>query len=91
MKAVLVTLLLLYPAIAGADPNQYPGLPSGAAGCSLLITEAECRQHRQTLDNLCDTADRLAYLEQHAAMLREREVMCGNADRRQVLARAYYR
>lgn len=91
MKAVLVTLLLLYSAIAGADQNQSPGLPPVVVGCSLLITDAECRQHQQTLDDLCDTAARLAYLEQHAAMLREREVMCGNADKRQILARAYYR
>lgn len=62
-----------------------------AAGCSPLMTELECRQHRETLAGLHDPEARRAYLDAYMAMLREREVMCAGSGARQMLARAQYR
>ncbi|NTV94671.1 MAG: hypothetical protein HGA75_04555 [Thiobacillus sp.] len=64
---------------------------AAASGCSRLMTETECQQHKQTLASLREPEALRAYLDNYLAMLREREVMCSCAGERQVLARAQYR
>lgn len=88
MKAVFIGLLLSCSGIALAGQAR---VEDAAAACSLLMTQAECSQHRKTLAGLQEPVARLAYLEQHLAMLHERESMCGLGAQRLALARAQYR
>ncbi|MFA5083719.1 MAG: hypothetical protein WC474_14290 [Hydrogenophilaceae bacterium] len=91
MKTLLIAALLFQSGISLAGQNQVRDAAMAAASCSWLMTEAECSQHRQTLAALLEPSARLAYLEHHRALLREREVMCGCGSERLVLARAQYR
>ncbi len=85
MKAFLTFLFFVQSGLALANDAVVPD------SCGWLQTEAECQRHRQTLAELRDESARQAYLEQHLAMLREREVMCACTRERQSLARAQYR
>jgi hypothetical protein len=88
MKAALFISLFFVPGLAMARPDR---ANHQEPSCGTLMTEAECLRHRQTMQELGDPTARLAYLEQHMAMLREREVMCACTSERQVQARAQYR
>lgn len=87
MKALFITLLMFYSGVSIAGEAQ----PVNAGSCGWLLTEAECRQHQRTLTDMQEPSARLAYMERHMALLREREVMCGCVAERQVMARAQYR
>ena len=45
--------------------------------CHPLVTEAECRAHRDLLASLPDGAAKDAYLAKYIALLAERERSCG--------------
>jgi hypothetical protein len=75
VKSALLATLFLYSGISLASPA--PDEANAGASCSVLMTETECAQHRETLSGLRDPAARAAYLEQHLARLSEREIMCG--------------
>jgi hypothetical protein len=91
MKTPLLVLLLLYSAVSQAGQSESPAAAAKPVSCGWLLTEAECMEHRRTLAGLSDPEVRLAYLERHMAMLRERETLCACASERQVLSRAQYR
>ena len=93
MKTILAVALLLHAGLSLADQahQQFEGINAAQAECGWLLTEAECQRHRQVVADLNDPAALKAYLGKHMALLREREVMCGCAAERQVLARAHYR
>jgi hypothetical protein len=92
MKTILTVALLLHAGLSLADHAQGQFEANDAAqACGWLLTEAECQRHRQVVADLNDPAALKAYLGEHMALLREREVMCGCAAERQVLARAHYR
>lgn len=86
MKKALIAWLFFQSGIAFAGEDR----PSGSA-CGGLMTELECRQHRQNLADLQDPAARDEYLAKHAALMREREVMCACTREKVSLLRAHYR
>lgn len=90
MRTLFLLPFLFVSGAALAGASQ-PVVGAAVAACGDLMTEAECRQHRQTLAHLQDPEARRVYLESFTAMLREREVMCGSHGKQQVLARAQYR
>jgi hypothetical protein len=93
MKSALLASLLFYSGVVLANQAQATVAVPAGAFCSLLMTEAECAQHREKMNSLHDPADRAAYLERHLAILLEREVMCGRTAGYPALARmrAQYR
>lgn len=89
MRAAFIFPILLVSGLATAGQDAM--LSASPTGCVGLLTEAECHRHLETLAGLQDPEARRVYLAGYAAMVREREVMCGGHGRQQVLARAQYR
>ncbi|MFZ5484363.1 MAG: hypothetical protein ACOZB0_09045 [Pseudomonadota bacterium] len=87
MKTRFMTLLLM-----GSTGLAGPVFANTElTGCGRLMTEAECERHRQIVAELQAPEARRDYLDQHLAVLREREVMCACSGERDYLARARYR
>ncbi len=93
MKSALLASLLFYSGVALSSQTEATEAISSGAICSMLMTEAECVQHRSTLIRLSDPVARATYLERHLSTLMEREVMCGHTAGYPSLARmrAQYR
>lgn len=93
MKSALLASLLFYSGVALSSQTQATEVIPSGAFCSVLMTDAECAQHRNDLNRLSDPVARATYLERHLATLMEREVMCGRTAGYPALARmrAQYR